>query len=353
MLDAPEPTKFTPTTFTQVRAGIDDAQYAEGVVQSLVKKLRDDPNDAQARNDLGAWLLSYGNFDGWQYLIGRFGCHNCGGSYDFFPIPIWDGEDLTGKRVLYWLEQGVGDQLFHASMVEDLAKICDVTVYCARRLNGLFKRSFPGVKILSPGELREFNYDYQMTYSDVGQVVRKSFEQFPKKLGFLKADSVKTAELRAKYQAINPGNKIIGVSWRSSNPNQGPGKSIPLEFLAEHLKLKGITFVSLQFEETEDELKETRIYRDDTIHQGWDMESFAAQVAAMDGVLTVSNTTLHTAGALGKRTLGMLARGNCRWWYWFTGRVDSPFYPSVELVRCHEDMDWRDPMIRAWKWLHE
>ena len=336
-----------------VKAGIDDAQYADQVAASLVEKLKANPDDAQARNDLGAWLLSYGNFDGWQYLIGRFGCHNCGGNYSMFPVPIWAGEDIRGKRVLYWLEQGVGDQIFHASMIEDLAKLCDVTVYCSRRLSKMFARSFPQVKVLHPQQLRSFDFDYQMTYSDVGQVVRKSFDDFPKKRGFLKADPVKVAEYRAKYEALAPGNKIVGLSWRSTNPNQGAGKSVPLEFLDEHLKIPGITFVSLQYGETADELKETRIHRDDTVNQLWDMESFAAQVAAMDQVLTISNTTLHTAGALGVKTLGMLARGNCRWWYWFTGRTDSPFYPSIELVRCHEDLDWFDPMKRAWAWLHE
>lgn len=343
MLDAP----------VVVKAGIDDAQYADAVVANLVEKLKANPDDAQARNDLGAWLLSYGNFTGWQYLIGRFGCHNCGGNYGMFPIPIWDGEDITGKRVLYWLEQGVGDQIFHSSMIEDLAKLCDLTVYCSKRLEKMLKRSFPQVKVVRPPHLRDLNFDYQMTYADVGQIVRKSFDDFPKRKGFLKPDPVKTAELRAKYEALAPGNKIVGLSWRSDNPNQGPGKSIPLEFLEEHLKLPGITFVSLQYSETEAELKESRIYRDETVNQLWDMESFAAQIAAMDKVLTISNTTLHTAGALGVPTLGMLARGNCRWWYWFTNRTDSPFYPSIELVRCHEDLDWRDPMVRSWKWLSE
>jgi hypothetical protein len=68
---------------------------------------------------------------------------------------------------------------------------------------------------------------------------------------------------------------------------------------------------------------------------------FASQVAAMDRVVTISNTTAHMAGALGVPTLLML--GPVPIWYWLATRDDSPWYPSLRLIRQEQRRgDWQD-----------
>ena len=71
------------------------------------------------------------------------------------------------------------------------------------------------------------------------------------------------------------------------------------------------------------------------------MDGFAAQVGAMDLVISTSNTTVHTAGALGVPTWVLLAAGRGRMWYWFRERADSPWYPSLRLMRQVKDGDWK------------
>ena len=53
--------------------------------------------------------------------------------------------------------------------------------------------------------------------------------------------------------------------------------------------------------------------------------------AACNLVITVSNVTAHVAGALGRPVWQLLPRGNGRLGYWFMGRGDSPWYPSMRI----------------------
>ena len=60
-------------------------------------------------------------------------------------------------------------------------------------------------------------------------------------------------------------------------------------------------------------------------------------------VLTVSNTTAHIAGALGKPTYVMLSKGEGRLWYWANrdGRR-SMWYPTVDIFEQTKHGEWDD-----------
>jgi hypothetical protein len=75
------------------------------------------------------------------------------------------------------------------------------------------------------------------------------------------------------------------------------------------------------------------IFVEDSFDQIKDLESFFAQVASLDLVVTISNTTAHVAGAIGIPTWLMLPNGSGSLWYWFIDRADSPWYPAVEIFR--------------------
>jgi len=62
--------------------------------------------------------------------------------------------------------------------------------------------------------------------------------------------------------------------------------------------------------------------------------------AACDLVITVSNVTAHVAGALGRPVWQLLPKGNGRLGYWFTGRSDSPWYPSMRIFTQQAPGDW-------------
>ncbi|MBL8630846.1 MAG: hypothetical protein JNM81_14525, partial [Rhodospirillaceae bacterium] len=71
-----------------------------------------------------------------------------------------------------------------------------------------------------------------------------------------------------------------------------------------------------------------------------EMDGFVAQVAAMDMVITVSNTTVHVAGALGIPTMLLVPFNRARQWYWLRASSDCKWYPSVKYVYQSADGTW-------------
>ena len=72
------------------------------------------------------------------------------------------------------------------------------------------------------------------------------------------------------------------------------------------------------------------------------VDGFVAQVAAMDHVVTVSSTAAHIAGALGKPATVLLPAARGLKWHWMVERPDSPWYPSLTLLRQSEPGRWTD-----------
>ena len=144
---------------------------------------------------------------------------------------------------------------------------------------------------------------------------------------------------------------MVGVAWISKNKRIGHQKSMTLGDLAPLAVRPGITLVDLQYGDTEAERRafaaETGVtlVHDDHIDQMADLDAFAAQVAAMDLVISVSNTTVHFAGALGVPVWVMLHMVPLN--YWMLDREDSPWYPSARLFRQSEPGQWADVIRRV------
>ena len=73
-----------------------------------------------------------------------------------------------------------------------------------------------------------------------------------------------------------------------------------------------------------------------------DLDGLAALMCACDAVVTVSNTTAHLAGALGRPTWVMVPHGHARIWYWFSDRDGSPWYPRVQVRRQRRGQPWAE-----------
>lgn len=73
-----------------------------------------------------------------------------------------------------------------------------------------------------------------------------------------------------------------------------------------------------------------RVIVDRSIDQLIDMDVFAAQVAALDAVITITATLAHVAGALGVPTVALRDDWFRREWPVVADRV--PWYPSLRVV---------------------
>ena len=112
----------------------------------------DDPSLTLAAFNRGYAALARGDLGtGWTGLEARFAAGQALPDRRF-RIPVWDGGALTGKTVLVWREQGVGDELMYSACYADLIARAGrvggrVIVECEPRLAALFARSFPQAQV--------------------------------------------------------------------------------------------------------------------------------------------------------------------------------------------------------------
>jgi Flp pilus assembly protein TadD len=317
---------------------------ALAIVEALARAR---PTDPEAQRTHGAGLLQLGQFSaGWPKFEQRFETPRERVIRRPEPPPYWRGQDLSGKRLLVWTEQGLGDEILYGSMVPDLlsqARHC--VIECSARMAPVFRRSYPQADVVAyeHGNIavsRAENFDYQVAIASLGQYLRPDFASFPNHAGYLKSDADKAKRLRAAYLKLASGRKIVGLSWRSTSEIAGPHKSGALCNLAELLRTPGVMFVNLQYGDCAAEIAAAReefgveIFQDPAVDPIADVDAFFAQVSAMDLVITTSNTTAHVAGSQNVPVWVLLPRANGLFWYWFVGRDDSPWYPSARLIRA-------------------
>jgi hypothetical protein len=270
-----------------------------------------------------------------------------------FPQPVWNGEYVNGT-LLVWAEQGLGDEILYGGMLPDLIKRANsVVVEVEPRLVKLFARSFAAVRVIGRGEKApDENVKAQIAMASLGQYLRPDLQNFVRPPPtYLAADRELTKRLRRRLSPA--GELVIGLSWISKNPSVGKLKTALLSDFEPLLRESGCRFVDLQYGDTRADremLKEKTgltVERLEDVDNTNDLDALAALISACDLVLTVSNTTAHLAGALGKPTWVFAPHGHAKFWYWFKDRSDSPWYPHVRIRRQGQGQPWAETIASA------
>lgn len=224
-------------------------------------------------------------------------------------LPTWDG--TPGKNIVVYGEQGIGDEIMFASMLPDLAKDCKFIFDCHPRLISLFRESFPELIVYGTRKtpinncrwLHFHKFDAKIAIGSLANFYRKKTEDFPK-LPYIKPNPkiVEKYEQRLK----DMGERIkIGISWRGGiKTTNGNERYIPLDKWLDILQLDA-DFISLQYHPGSD--KEVKQFEDkhginlnhwqSTIN---DYDETAGLVANLDLIISVPQSIVHLAGAMGK-----------------------------------------------------
>ena len=332
------------------------AQHRQGdfekSLQSYQRVFSIDPDQAVAHLSYSMTLLIMGRFaEGWTEHEWRWKDIAFESEHKrSFPQPLWDGSSLTGKTILIWLEQGIGDQIMFASLLPKLQhQAHHVVVETGKRLIPIFQRSYPGIEIVpaqNPPDsiLLDDSIDFQSSIASLPQWFLPDEASFPRQQNYLEGCPRKTKLLREKYQKLAGGKILIGISWKSANESIGELKSAALKNWESLLSETDCFFVSLQYGDVERELREfaeqtgMKIYYDEEINSLESLDDFVSQVGALDLIISTSNTTVHVAGALGKPVWTLL--NYVPSWRWMVGRSDSLWYPSMVLFRQKYIGDW-------------
>jgi tetratricopeptide (TPR) repeat protein len=268
-------------------------------------------------------------------------------------VPEWDGHTVPDKALVLYSEQGVGDHVMWGSCIPAVAKVAPRVYFETNaRLNSLFARSFPEYAVVTRGQLPKSwdlrNIGAKASAADLPQLMNLSFEKVPGKEGFLIPDPALMTKLRERYQAKFPGKRLVGISWRSGNRDSAGIRSVEIPFWGPILRNPDCAFINLQYGDCTADIalaKEelgVEIFHDDEINPMGSMDPFSAQIAALDVVISVDNSTIHFAGALGKTTWAMLPLNSD--WRWLTERRDALWYSSLELFRQKAMSNW-EPLV--------
>jgi ADP-heptose:LPS heptosyltransferase len=233
-----------------------------------------------------------------------------------------------------------------ASLLHDVVAAGNRCVLeCDSRLKPLFARSFPEVEIVSsydPDLQPGLDIAAQLPSGSLPGLFRKKHDDFATSTSpYLVADRVKTEQLRARYA---DGRPLVGIAWHTSNQQSGRSRSIDLARLASLFAPSRVRWISLQYGDPvalRDQALAAAapILIDAEVDQLTDLDTFAAQAAAMDLVVTIDNSTAHMAAALGVPTWTLLPFAPD--WRWLLGRKDSPWYPTMRLFRQRAPGVWQ------------
>jgi tetratricopeptide (TPR) repeat protein len=265
------------------------------------------------------------------------------------PLLTLSNEQTVHLSALVWGEQGVGDEVMFGSMLGEFrGMVGKLLVQLDRRLIPLFRRSLPDdVEFFERGTVvPEDRYDSHIAIGSLGQYLRPTLESFAGKGGkYLWADPERIQAMR-EWLSVKEGERVIGLSWRSSNPETGAARSLALSDLVKSLQAPGVRFVNLQYGDVAAEIE--ALERDEGIEvlqcpgldATDDLDGLAALIEACDEVVSIGNATAHLAGALGKKTTVLLPKAPS--WRWLAEGEVSPWYREMSLCRNADMSPWAD-----------
>jgi len=301
--------------------------------------------------------LSTCNFNlGWQAYESR---HKLNSSSDknlyqnFSKIHFHEIEKLLIRK-----EQGIGDQILFASLFHEFDQADkEIFIEVDDRLLKILSRSFKSINFFSSkNPPKNFTPDITLGIGSLGGFLRQSIDSFQnQKKYFLRSDPIKKDLFmsRLNRHKLKVDQKICGISWRSKNNRVGIQKSIDLKKLRPILSIPDMLFVNLQYNVPLDELAEMKslygieIINFEDVDIFNDIDSLCSLIDACDFVITTSNVTVHLSGGLGKTTYLLVPKGEGKLFYWHHGLFRSLWYPSVEIFKQHNFLDWGHPVTEV------
>jgi hypothetical protein len=254
--------------------------------------------------------------------------------------PLWDGvQDLRGRSVLVFSEQGLGDTLQFARYISALAaKGPRVIFEVQQALLELMRQCDGASAVVSPSDPVPA-VDFKCPLMSLPRLLGTNLDNIPCKTKYLTADSDRVRAWKARLGV--PVQPRIGLTW-SGNPNHPEDRyrSVALASLLEALP-RQYDYFCLQREIRADDravLNANLQIR----HFELDFAETAALCECMDLVISTCTSIAHLAGALG-RPLWLLLGFNADW-RWLLDRSESPWYSTAKLYRQSTLGDWTEPL---------
>jgi tetratricopeptide (TPR) repeat protein len=298
------------------------------------------PGYADAYWNKSLALLEQGNLEeGFELYEWRWEAKFQSSVKRHFQQPLWLGQEaLQGKTILLYSEQGYGDTIQFCRYITMVANLgCKIVLETDEVLLPLLVHQLKGVsQVISKGQSLP-SFDYHCPLLSLPLAFKTSLETIPSAQAYLYADSKRVSIW--KNRLGKKTKQRVGIVWSGSKNHKNDfNRSIELKKLLEALPAEHEYF-SLQKELRENDAEALEAFN--VKHYGEDLYNFAdtaALISCMDFVISVDTSVAHLAGSLGKETLILLPFSAD--WRWLEHREDTPWYPSVTLLRQKSIKDW-------------
>jgi hypothetical protein len=277
---------------------------------------------------------------GWKHYLYRLESIFFNSPLRYFNAPMWAGQRLAGKKILVWSEQGVGDLVMFASMIEDLrAAGASVVLEVPQKLVELFAQSFRFalVRVSGPADVRNqpayADLDFHVPIGSLGLYFRTELSSFPRRRRWLSCDLNLAERLRLKGN----GRPRVGFAWSSGKRNAVRDQSyLELEDLLDWIEDPSIEPVCLNYRVNEEDIAliasrpQLGRFMNAEIDQWNDLYGTAALIESCDVVVGAATCNTAIAGGLNKPLVLFVFNPARAAFAFMTGTY--PFYNWTPLV---------------------
>ena len=253
----------------------------------------------------------------------------------------WNGEDAKGASLLVWTDEGLGDALMMLRYLPLLKTrgVGRLAVYCEPGLVRLVRSIAQVDEVIPASEpLPVGRFELQCPIMSLPLAFGTRLDTVPREVPYLKAAS--------QEKLAGVPRPRIGLLWSGGEVYpRNHLRSIRLERFAPLIGMPGLSFVSLQKGAAAAQLGATGWPIVDRMDQCHDLLDTAALIGELDLVIGIDSAVAHLTGALGK-PMWMLNRFESDW-RWLLGREDSPWYPTLRILRQPRPGEWDSVIARV------
>ncbi|MCT7968070.1 tetratricopeptide repeat protein [Laspinema sp. D1] len=292
------------------------------------------PDSAEAHLNLAISLLTAGDLRGgfaeyeWRWCV-----KECP-ALPHFDVPQWEGTDLTGKTLLLYGEQGLGDTLQFIRYAPLLAQRgIRVVALVAAPLVSILK-TVPGIEAISSHQEELEPFESWIPLMSLPRIFGTTLTTIPATIPYIHPSNV--SQLPLKSQPFK-----VGMVWAGNPKHHSDYKrSCSLDIFQNFLTVPGVEFYSLQKGQAGQNWQGRNLPLEDLGPSLDDFADTAAAISQLDLIITVDTSVAHLAGAMGKPTWLLLAYTPD--WRWGLEGSESPWYPSLRLFRQTQPGDWQE-----------
>ena len=323
---------------------LSDLGRLEEALVAYDRTIAEDPDDVSSRYYRSFVLLALGDYEeGWAEHEWRLKRPEFPRPELLKVAPPWKGDDVNGKKVLLYSEQGAGDTIQfvrYARLVA--ARGARVSIVVHESLRRLFAANFLDMDISNEIGMRT-GFDYQAPLMSLAHILATSTEEaIPRDVPYLVADPERVAKWGARLG--REGFKV-GISWKGNSEYPADStRSIPLSHFAPLARVPGVRLISVQALYGLDQLQNlpsgmaVETLGEELVNNPDGFREMAAVMANLDLMIVSDSAPAHLAGALGRPVWVALSRQPD--WRWLIDRADSPWYPTMRLFRQTTAGDW-------------